>query len=55
MGVVAVARGKASALGLMLNKVNKVLKKHSMKLIAIPFAQRFMLVISQYMPVLLIG
>jgi hypothetical protein len=53
MGWVAIGRGKASALGLMLNKVNKALKKHSMKLIAIPFDPRFIIVISQDKAVLL--
>jgi hypothetical protein len=53
MGVVVIARGKASDLGLMFNEVNTAVTKPSMKLIAIHFAQRFIIVITQDMAVLL--
>jgi hypothetical protein len=53
MGMVAVARGKASDLRLRLNEVNKALTKPNMKLITIHFEPRFIIVISQVMAVLL--
>jgi hypothetical protein len=54
MGVLFVAMDKASDLRLRLNEVNKALTKPTMKLIAIHFDQRFIIMLSQCMPVLLI-